>query len=54
MTANRIILGFVFFIITLITLAEIVFNDFTIKPILLFLASLVIIAFLWKRDDNKT
>ncbi|MBN6887782.1 hypothetical protein ACUXCC_002915 [Cytobacillus horneckiae] len=52
MAANRLVLALVFFIITLVSIAELIFKDFSWKPILLFIVSFILIAFLWKRGEK--
>lgn len=50
---NRAVLALVFFIVLLASLAEIIFEGFSLKPILLFIATCIIIAFLWRIPQKK-
>ncbi|WP_313798193.1 hypothetical protein [Cytobacillus sp.] len=44
---NRAVLALVFFIVLLASLAEIIFEGFSLKTILLLIATVMVIAFLW-------
>lgn len=44
---NRAVLALVFFIVLLASLAEIIFEGFSLKTILLLIATIIVIVFLW-------
>ncbi|MBP2241732.1 hypothetical protein J2Z40_002304 [Cytobacillus eiseniae] len=50
---NRVVLALVFVIVLLASLAEIIFEGFSLKTILLLAATIIIVAFLWKMPEKK-
>ncbi|MDM5208558.1 hypothetical protein [Cytobacillus kochii] len=49
---NRLVLGIVFLIIAMVSIAEIIFEGFSWKPVVIFVIGLFLIIFLWKRPDK--
>ncbi|MEK4923547.1 hypothetical protein MKX78_16615 [Cytobacillus sp. FSL R5-0569] len=52
MGVNRLVLGIVFLIIAMVSIAEIIFEGFSWKPVVIFVIGLFLIMFLWKRPDK--
>ncbi len=52
MTGQRIILLLVLFIVLIATGAEIIFEGFSTKPIILLIATVAVIVFLWGRPEK--
>ncbi|MFC0415779.1 hypothetical protein ACFFHH_09920 [Cytobacillus solani] len=50
---NRVVLVLVFFIVVVASLAEIIFEGFSLKTILLLIATIILIAFLWMSPKNR-
>ncbi|MFE8696786.1 hypothetical protein ACFYKT_10610 [Cytobacillus sp. FJAT-53684] len=50
---NRVVLALVFVIVLLASLAEIIYEGFSLKTILLLAATVIVIAFLWKIPEKK-
>ncbi|CAM3703080.1 hypothetical protein GCM10009865_48360 [Aeromicrobium ponti] len=53
MNAQRIILALVFFIVLLDSLAKFIFEGFSLKTLLLLLATVAIVVFLWLLPNKK-
>jgi hypothetical protein len=53
MAPERFILALVFLIVFISTIVELIFNGLSLKPILLFIASAVLVLFLWNRGQKK-
>ncbi|WP_419393670.1 hypothetical protein [Cytobacillus praedii] len=50
---NRVVLALVFFIVLLASLAEIICKGFSLKTILLLIATIIVIAFLWMSPKKR-
>jgi hypothetical protein len=50
---NRVVLALVFVIVLLASLAEIIFEGFSLKTILLLLATIIVIGFLWMSPKKR-
>lgn len=53
LTAQRVILGLVMIIVLLASVAEIIFEGFSLKIILLLVATVLVVIYLWLRPENK-
>ncbi|MFO1443017.1 hypothetical protein KDN24_07280 [Bacillus sp. Bva_UNVM-123] len=53
MTAQRLILLLVMVIVLIASVAEIIFNGFSLKTILLLAATVILVIFLWFRPENR-